>query len=442
MGVRASSQHAVPAGAAEAPSLGCVLRVACVTVAVLTALPAAALAESITLPTPEAARVAQSNLILAVGGRPDRLLRSDVPGRVVNDETVLVGLGGDGSVSAVEADQRLQLEGEGDYSVRERGPARSARSLTAEPPPVTQRGAVVWQGFSPGRRDLAARLVLDPLIEAPHLPLAVQVSFTDGKGRTGPLADGGRIPGRGTVSVTLTNATSQPAQLPTAGDADPAALATALDRALAVARHPSAARLPSTDAGLPKALAVTGAALVQGSQAVPLRVSGALRVTGTTGTVTGPATTPTPDGASFAGTLGGVRGTGSVTFTAQVAGPGTLGLELTAVGALNPAELVPPGGFPSWHAWAASRPAAEARKAALDLLVEVAATGARASSYSPYLGADLSGTGSTTFRWAFAPPTRTAAAAKALHPHWGPIGALAAGLLALLAGATVVWRRS
>ncbi|MGZ6804836.1 MAG: hypothetical protein ACXVFU_17490 [Nocardioidaceae bacterium] len=418
------------------------LRVACVTLAVLAVLPAAALADSIELPTPEAARVAQSNLILAVGGRPDRLLRSDVPGRVVNDETVLVGLGGDGGVRTVEADQRLQLEGEGDYSVRERGPARSARSLTAEPPPVTQRGAVVWQGFSPGRRDLAARLVLDPLIEAPHLPLTVRVSFTDAKGRTGPLPDGGRVPGRGTVTVTLTDATAQPAQLPTAADADPSVLAPALDRALAVARRPSAARLPSTDAGLPKALPVTGAAAVQGSQAVPLRVTGALHLTGTTGTVTGPATTPAAGGASFAGTLGGVRGTPSVTFTAQVAGAGALGLDLTAVAALNPAELVPPDGFPTWRAWAAARPAPAARKAALDLLVEVAATGARASSYSPYLGADLSGTGSTTFRWAFAPAVRTAAAAPVLHPRWGPIGVLTAGLLALLAGATVVWRRS
>jgi hypothetical protein len=415
--------------------------VGCVTLAVLALLPTAAFADSITLPTPEAARVAQSNLILAVGGRPDRLLASQVPGRVVNDETVLVGLAGDGRVQAVSAEQRLQLEGEGDYAVRERGPARSALSLSAEPPPVTRRGAVVWQGFSPGRRDLAARLLLDPLIEAQHLPLTVQVAFVDRAGRAAPLA-GGRVPGAGTVTVTLTNATSQPAELPTAADADAAALAPALDRALLVARHPSAARLPSTDAGLPGAVTVTGAARTQGAQAVPLHLTGALHLTGTTGTVTGPATTPTSDGAAFAGTLGGVRGTPSVTFTAHVAGPGALGLDLTAVAALNPAELSPPDGFATWRAWASSRPPAGARKAALDLLVEVAATGARASSYSPYLGADLVGQGSTTFRYAFAPAAKAAAPTRVLHPRWGPIALTGAGLLALLAGAAAVWRRS
>lgn len=63
--------------------------------------------------------------------------------------------------------------GEGDYQVRERGPARSARSLSDLDPPITKFGAVVWQGFSPGSRELAARLVLDPLLEAPRLPLGV-----------------------------------------------------------------------------------------------------------------------------------------------------------------------------------------------------------------------------------------------------------------------------
>lgn len=82
---------------------------------------------------------------------------------------------------------------------------------------MTRRGAVSWQGFSPGRRDLAARLTLDPLIEAEHLPLSIKVTFTGTAGTTS--LDGGRIPSAGTVTVTLSNATSQPADLPTAADA-------------------------------------------------------------------------------------------------------------------------------------------------------------------------------------------------------------------------------
>ena len=401
-----------------------------------------AYADTVELPTPEAARVQQSRLIVAVGGRPDRLLASHVPGSVVNDEVVAVGIGGDGAVQRVSADQRLTLEGEGDYAIRERGPARSATSLSDEPAPVTQRGAVVWQGFSPGRRDLAARLVLDPQIEAPHLPLTVAVAFTGADGRSGPLPDGGRVPGPGTVTVTVSNATSQPQVLPTAADVDPRLVAAPLDRALALARRPSAARLPSTGAGLPTTVAVTGAAQAQASQAVPLRLTGSLRLTGTTGTVTGPAVAP--DG-TFAGTLGGsdpANGAASVTFAVHAAGAGTLALDLTAVGALNPRELAPPGGFASWAAWAASGPPADQRRAALDLLVHVAATGARASSYSPYLGADLTGTGSTSFRYAFAPPAVPAAVRRELEPRWAAISLAGLAALLLLVNAALLWRRS
>lgn len=406
------------------------LKVALVALMGALALPASA--DTVDLPSPEAAKVQQSNLIKAVGGRPDRLLRSIVPGPVVNDELVRVRLGADGTPREVLAEQRLQLQGQGDYAVRERGPARSATSLADGPPPVTRRGAVVWQGFSPGRRDLGARLVLDPLIEAPHLPLRISVSGVD---------DGGRVARARLVTVTVTNTTSQPTDLPTADDVAAALVAPALDRALVVAQHPSSARLPSTDDVLPSSLPVTRAATVSAAQAVPLRLTGSLTLVGTSGTVTGPATTPTATGATFAGTLGGVRGTPSVTFTVEVAGPGTLALDLTAVNALSAVSLAPPRGLASWAAWAASRPPLGERKQALDLLVEVAASGARASSYSPYLGADLEGTGSTSFSYSFAQPTQVTAA-RQLHPRWGRLGLAGLGLLGLLGGATALWRRA
>jgi hypothetical protein len=404
-----------------------------------------AYADTIELPTPEAARVQQSQLILAVQGRPDRLLRSDVPGPVVNDEVVRVGIGGDGGVRTVQADQRLELTGEGDYAIRERGPARSASSLSAEPPPITRRGAVVWQGFSPGRRDLAARLVLDPLIESSHLPLTVSVAFAPRDGRPLEVLDGGHIPGPGTVTVTVTNVTSQPQVLPTAADVDPRLVAASLDRALAVARRPSAARLPSTDNGLPRQLTVSRAAKVQSSQAVPYRLRGSLRLAGTTGTVRGPATTPTATGATFDGTLGGSapqNAGASVTFTVVTAGAGQLVLDLTAISTLNTGELAPPGGFATWARWAAANPPPAERQAALDLLVAVAATGARASSYSPYLGADLNGTGSTTFSYGFASPLEQTAALEALHPRWGAIALAGIALLLLLTNGVLIWRRS
>ena len=82
------------------------------------------------------------------------------------------------------------------------------------------------------------------------------------------------------------------------------------------------------------------------------------------------------------------------------------------------------------------------RKAALDLLVAVAATGARASSYSPYLGADLNGSGSTTFTFGFAEPRALVAAQADMKPRWGAISLAALALLLLLANGALIWRRS
>ncbi|MCU1602782.1 MAG: hypothetical protein JWO22_3491 [Frankiales bacterium] len=407
-------------------------------------------ADTVELPTPEAAKVQESKLLLAVqkannAFRPDRLKPSVVPGTVRNDEKLLVGLGGDGTVRTVVMEQRLDVQGEGDYAIRERGPAREATTLGTERPPLTQKGAVVWQGFTPGHRALAARLRLDPALEAEHLPMTVAVTFTDASGRKGRLGDGGRIPGAGTVHVTVTNATEQPQDLPTGSDASAADLAGPLDLALRVARSPSADRLPSTDAGLPAELAVTGAAQVPASQGVPLHLTGSLTVTGTTATLTGPATTSTATGGSFDGTLGGSlpgRQDASVTFDVKAAGPGELALTLDAVATFNRQELAPPGSFLTWREWAASKPPAGSRKEALDLLVAVAASGARASSYSPYLGADLEGTGSTSYALSFAPPSAIVRAKPVLHPQWGAISLVGVGGLALLGAGYSVWRRS
>jgi hypothetical protein len=405
-------------------------------------LPGTAAADEIELPTSDAAQLAATEILKQLPGfRPDRLLPSDVPGPVVNDEVVHVGIAGDGSVRRVLLDQRLELKGTGDYAVRERGPAREARSLTDDPAPITRKGAVVWQGFSPGSRELAARLLLDPQIEAQHLPLSLSVVFRGRDGAPRSLDPGGVIPGAGTVTVTVRNVTEQPQRLPTGDDVKASAVAPLLDRALRVARHPSPARLPSTDAGLPRRLDVTGPAQVEASQAVPFRLTGDLHLSGTTGTVSGPATTPTAGGARFAGVLGGVEGAPEVSFTAQASGAGTLVLSLRAVAALDARALQPPGGHRTWAAWARSAPPPAERKAALDLLVQVAATGARATSYSPYLGADLLGSGSTAFVYGFAPAERVTSPRAELQPRWGAIGLAGLALLLIVTNAGLIWRR-
>jgi hypothetical protein len=131
---------------------------------------------------------------------------------------------------------------------------------------------------------------------------------------------------------------------------------------------------------------------------VPLRVTGKLLG----GTVTGPATTPGAGGAQVAGTL---PPGATAELRVEVPASTRLDLDLTAVPrstrAAAAARAVPRPGRRG------RRPArAGARRQALDLLVATAATGARATSYSPYLGADLPGTGTTVFRYAFAAPER------------------------------------
>lgn len=405
----------------------------CVVVLCAGSATADALADEITLPTSDAAQLAATALLKQLPGfRPDRLLPSSVPGPVVNDEVVRVGVAGDGTVAEVLLEQRLTLTGTGDYAIRERGPARSATSLSDDPAPLTQRGAVVWQGFSPGSRALAARLVLDPAIEAAHLPLVVEIVFTAADGSTRALDPGGVLPGPGTVRITFRNVTEQPAVLPTGQDVAPGEVAPLLDRALALARRPSSTRLPASGTGLPPQLTVTGAASVAASQATPLRLTGALRLRGTTGTVTGPATSALPDGARLAGVLGGAT---AATFAVKVDGPGALSLELTAVAAFDPRVLQPPRGLSDWAAWARSRPPLAERQQALDLAVEVAATGARASSYSPYLGADLTGSGSTAFDYSFATAPVATAAKPTLQTNWGAVGLASLALLLLLGAA-------
>jgi hypothetical protein len=172
---------------------------------------------------------------------------------------------------------------------------------------------------------------------------------------------------------------------------------------------------------------------------VPLRVTGFVRLSGTTGTVTGAGTTAVPDGAVVSGTLSG--GT-AAEFTATVAAAGAIGLELNVVPALDARRLAPPRGLATWAAWARSRPPATERRAALDLLVETAATGARASSYSPYLGVDLPGSGSTDFRYSFTPADKATTAQAALHPKGGPIALAGFALLLLLVNAALIWQRS
>src|SRR3954453_281898 len=184
-----------------------------------------------------------------LGLRPARLRKSVVPGTASDREDVVVAVGPTGAPTAVTDTQRLVINGAGNYIIRELGPARAAVGLDDTVPPVLELGTVVWQGFSPGHRELAARLTLDPAIEAARLPLKVTLRWRDRSGGGGLLDPGGTAPADGTVTVTLSNQTSTPRTVDT-GTAELAPLAATLDRLFRAAGRPRAAGPPVARAGV------------------------------------------------------------------------------------------------------------------------------------------------------------------------------------------------
>ena len=95
--------------------------------------------------------------------------------QVANEQEVIVDVAPDGRVVRVRVRQRLTLSGLGDYFFQVAAPVRDVRALPgSQAEPGLRRGAVLWQGFSPGERVLAAELELDPRVAARALPLVVR----------------------------------------------------------------------------------------------------------------------------------------------------------------------------------------------------------------------------------------------------------------------------
>jgi hypothetical protein len=153
--------------------------------AALAATPGAAATVGIFLPQPTGQLTAEPPL-LSRAQAPERRF----PGRLASRLRVIVGVDRDGRPIAVEAVQRLAISALGDYFFVVPAPAVS---VTAAPgsafAPGQRRQGIVWQGFSPGRRVLGARIRLRAAAAAPFLPLRVRV-----------------VPG----GVRITNATAVP----------------------------------------------------------------------------------------------------------------------------------------------------------------------------------------------------------------------------------------
>ncbi len=368
---------------------------------------------------------------------PERRRTTFVPGPVSDDERIAIQLGTDGAPTTLVVRQRLALTGTGDFAVRERGPALRVTALEGTVAPIIQRGTVVWQGFVPGERLLAADLELDPGREALLLPLRVEISWTSTSGGA-PIGAGGRIPSAGRLEVRLVNQTARVQQVPTALT-DAAAIAPALDALRSHAVTPSLMPPPAAGRGLPTTVPATDLGVRELTVAAPLRISGSVRVSGVSGvTVSGPGTTPTAarDGADVAGVLAG-----ETSVSLDVPRAGDLVVDLVAVPSLDPRRLAPPGGAPTWSAWARTSPDDVARRAAVDTLVEAAASSARADEVAPYLGHPGPGPTTTEFRYSLAPAAKARVARAPLSPRPVPIAATTLLLAGAVFATTRLWRR-
>lgn len=395
--------------------------------------PGAADGQGIRLPVP--VREVDPLATPDIGLRKDRLLRSQVPGRVSDIERVLVALGPTGAPTRVTDTQRLVIHGAGSYIVRELGPAREAEGLGDTVPPVLELGTVVWQGFSPGRRSLTARLTLDPGIEAARLPMSVRLTFRRQDGRPASLGPGARAPANGTVTVTLTN-NSTSNRVVSTGTAEAKPLAKALDKLRAAAARPRAAVPPTPGAGLPRRLPGTPTGELALAVVAPLRVTGTITAPGGSAAITGPATTPTAGGASITGTLNA-----SAQFDVAVRRGDRIGLRLDVRPWLDDRTLSPPRPATTWREWARVRPSDAERAAATRTLVTALAASARSAEYSPYLQADAPGPDLSTFTYVVASAPRAVAAAAEIQPRPGAIAAAAVALLAIIGNAALLRRR-
>lgn len=150
--------------------------------AVLAALAAAGVApaaeplRAVSLPSPVIALTAVPPLLVAQQAVVETEAAVVTVSRVRTRQRVVVGIDGEGHVRTVEDTYRLLLDGKADYSFVVGAPLVSVEAAPGSATePGQRRDALLWQGFSPGRRVLAARAVLRAADATGGLPVGMQV---------------------------------------------------------------------------------------------------------------------------------------------------------------------------------------------------------------------------------------------------------------------------
>ena len=169
--------------------------------------------------------------------------------RIAAAGTVRVSVDETGAPFAVQATQTLDVRVLGDYLFTIRAPVRSVQAAPgSESVPGLQGASILWAGFDPGRKRLAASVALDPAVASSALPLRIE-------------AGGGRVTLRNQTATAVPGFDADVVTAPLRRYAEQ------LDRAITSGRTP-----------------VPGAALVTSTpRALPIRTFAPLHVSGTIG---------------------------------------------------------------------------------------------------------------------------------------------------------------
>jgi len=144
----------------------------CAAGAALAASPAAAAPRFWALPSP----IAPLSQAPPVGGGATTSAEG-VRHRVAATTKVAVSVDASGTPFAVVATQRLQVRRVGDYLFTIGAPVTNVEAAPgSESTPGLRSSAVLWEGFNPGHRRLAATVTLDPDAVAGALPLRITVA--------------------------------------------------------------------------------------------------------------------------------------------------------------------------------------------------------------------------------------------------------------------------
>jgi hypothetical protein len=295
----------------------------------------------------------QSPPLTAAGTPPPVLLPFRVTASA--DERVSVGVDNHGRVVSVGVRHRLVLSGKGDYQLVIPAPVEDVHAARgSDSQPGLRTGQILWAGFSPGRKVLAAEAKLRASAAAPFLPLRLRLR-----------RDGDRS------VMRVTNATGI-AEIAYAGRGVPRELASLLDRtrreSLAGARLSTAY---ATIAGLVRV------------RKQPARIAAPFRVEGELRFPTAPASagggTLRGRDVSFAASLGDEQ---PLSLRVVVRGGGTPRLRLVATPAHVVRGLRPPGA-PTWSA--AERRRRLPARALLARLIDMRMQFVRADQYRAFL---------------------------------------------------------